>query len=527
MMQETKLNEENASFFKSFSRMWDGVYQEAIGSKGGMVVLWNLDKVAVDLINKQKNWMHCKVRILQEEMDFSLFNVYGPTKTEEKKRVWIEIIDQIRMIDSEKAIVAGDFNALLYNEEKFGGLSMNARVMEDFRNFVTNNNLFDVVPKFGKFTWTNRRANFSRIYESLDRIFVGSFWLRDSTFEVNIEKWWKECIDIKGTPSYCFIKKMKYLKNKIKIWNVVSFKNIFAEKLRVEVELDRINNLVTEKGMMNEEYYAEISLKVELAEILLREEMFWRDKSRELWLDAGDSNSKFFYASLKAKRNKNRINQLKDVLGKMVGKAEELENLAVKYVVEILGSSEGDRDESVEYLLDIIDKQILEEDNASVLASITKDEVKKATFELHSHKALGLDGVTMELYQRCWKFMGEDIWMVVEEFQRKGKFVKEINNTLIALIPKKQSCQSIADYRPISLSEEIDDMVWVNEVEAVVGPYVADYIMDGQMESEWIEWKLVGEWKMEKNVELKDILNRKNKSSIKMKWTSYYGVHLN
>ncbi|GLJ07336.1 hypothetical protein SUGI_0064710 [Cryptomeria japonica] len=63
----------------------------------------------------------------------------------------------------------------------------------------------------------------------------------------------------------------------------------------------------------------------------------------------------------------------------------------------------------------------------------------------------------------------------------------------------------------IPLVEEIDDTVWVNEVDAVVGSYVADYIMEGQRESEWIEWKLVGEWKMEKNVELKDILNRKKK----------------
>ncbi|XP_059077921.1 uncharacterized protein LOC131876516 [Cryptomeria japonica] len=226
-----------------------------------------------------------------EETNFSLFNVYGPTKIEEKKRVWIEISNQFRKIDLEKAIVVVDFNALLYNEEKFGGLSMNARVMEDFRNFVSDNDLFDVVPKSGKFTWTNRRANFSRISERLDRIFVGSFWLRD----------------FKGTPSYCFIKKMKYLKNKIKTWNEVSFKNIFAEKLRVEADLDRINNLVIEKGMSNEEYHAETSLKAELAEILLREEIFWRDKSKELWIDAEDSNSKFFHASLKAKRNKNRI----------------------------------------------------------------------------------------------------------------------------------------------------------------------------------------------------------------------------
>ncbi|GLJ44609.1 hypothetical protein SUGI_0937580 [Cryptomeria japonica] len=363
------------------------------------------------------------------------------------------------MVDSEKVIVVQDFNALCNNKEKFGGLRMNARVMEDFRDFVIDNNLFDVIPNSGNFTWTNRRVNFSRILERLDIIFTGSFWIRgkfdlesiilpitlsnhfpvqlnctiplskvkgnfkflsmwwrDTNFELNIEKWWEECTDIKGTPSYCFVKKMKYLKNKIKMWNVVSFKNIFFEKIREEAELDRINNLVIEKGMTNEEFHSENSLKAELAEILPREEMFWRDKSRELWIEARDPNSKFFHASFKAKMNKNRINQLMDDLGRMVSKAEELEDIALKYFEKILGSTVGARDETVGYLLDIIDKQILEEDNASLLSLITKDEVKKATFDLHPHKAPGPDRVTMELYQKCWIFMGEDIWLVVEEF---------------------------------------------------------------------------------------------------------------
>ncbi|XP_059068633.1 uncharacterized protein LOC131859110 [Cryptomeria japonica] len=349
LLQETKLNAKKISFFKSFSRLWDGDSQKANGSMGGLAVLWNPDKVSVCTISKQENWMHCNIRFLQEDLEFSLFNVYGPTKTEEKKRVWKEISEQIKLVDSEKVIVAGDFNAILNNEEKYGGLRMNARVMEDFRDFVIDNNLFDVIPKSGNFTWTNKRANFSRILERLDRIFTGTYWIkgqfelelsilpitlsdhfsvqmncitlvakvkgnfkflsmwwRDINFEKTIEKWWVECADYRGTPSFCFVQKMKYLRNKIKIWNVESFKNIFLEKIRVEAELDRLNNLVIEKGMSIEEFKTENSLKAELAKILQQEEIFWRDKSRELWIKARDSNSKFFHASLKAKRKKTK-----------------------------------------------------------------------------------------------------------------------------------------------------------------------------------------------------------------------------
>ncbi|XP_059067474.1 uncharacterized protein LOC131858294 [Cryptomeria japonica] len=36
----------------------------------------------------------------------------------------------------------------------------------------------------------------------------------------------------------------------------------------------------------------------------------------------------------------------------------------------------------------------------------------------------------------------------------------------------------------------MDDPVWINKVEALVGPFVA-YILEGQKEAEWIEWKIV------------------------------------
>lgn len=83
------------------------------------------------------------------------------------------------------------------------------------------------------------------------------------------------------------------------------------------------------------------------------------------------------------------------------------------------------------------------------------EEVKRATFELHPHKAPGPDGMKAKFYQKCWDFLGHDVWLVVEEFRKKGKFVREINNIVIALIPKKEDFTSMHDLRPISLCNTI------------------------------------------------------------------------
>lgn len=86
--------------------------------------------------------------------------------------------------------------------------------------------------------------------------------------------------------------------------------NIFSEKARVEGELQALNEKVIRDGMRNEEFLREKDLKSELSELLKREEIFWRDKSREVWLSDGDLNSKSFHASVLARRVANKIESI-------------------------------------------------------------------------------------------------------------------------------------------------------------------------------------------------------------------------
>ncbi|XP_059067417.1 uncharacterized protein LOC131858252 [Cryptomeria japonica] len=262
---------------------------------------------------------------MKENLEFPLINVYGPTKTIAKPHVWNVLSNKIYDLRSDRIVVVRDFNALPNLDEKKGGLRMSNKVMEDFRNFVAQNHLIDVVPKNGLFTWTNRRANFQHISERLDRHLIGELWMessfqveasilpislsdhfpvelklseapsqgsnnfkflsmwrRDGEFISHLEQWWKESNIFRGTPSYSFVKRLKFLKEKIKVWNKDTFQNIFAERDRVEEELSLLNSITFTSEMSNDAYHKEINLKKELAEILFREEIYWHDKSREL-----------------------------------------------------------------------------------------------------------------------------------------------------------------------------------------------------------------------------------------------------
>ena len=73
-------------------------------------------------------------------------------------------------------ILAGDFNATLALEEKAGWSKKNSKTMDDFREFVNDNKLIDVVTSNGFFTWLNQRENFTRFSERLDKFLINSGW---------------------------------------------------------------------------------------------------------------------------------------------------------------------------------------------------------------------------------------------------------------------------------------------------------------------------------------------------------------
>ncbi|XP_059070555.1 uncharacterized protein LOC131860194 [Cryptomeria japonica] len=395
----------------------DGFSLEANGFAGGLATLWDPDKVFIKLIRKSENWIYCWVKFLKEDLEFPLFNVYGPTKTEDKLKVWTEIIEQIKTTVWEKVMVAGDFNALLDIDEKKGGLRMSKQAMQDFRDFVSNNHLFDVVSKNGCFTWTNRRAKFASISERLDRLFVGAFWIKSS---FNLES---SILPI--SLSNHFLVQTCFNASQAKVKG--NFKRFLSRK----------------------------TVKNDLSEILLQEEIYWHEKSRELWISAGDANTKFFHESVKAKRGKNRIDSIKNSEGLQFSKIEEIEEIAVEYFKQIPRLVDGQTHGSFSNLLEVIDREVTPEDNKYLMRPFTIKEIKDATFALHPHKALGPNEVTMEFFQKCWCLMGEDIWKVVEEFCKKGKFVKQINNTMIALIPKKKTCETMVDYRLTTLCNSL------------------------------------------------------------------------
>lgn len=92
-----------------------------------------------------------------------------------------------------------------------------------------------------------------------------------------------------------------------------------------------------------------------------------------------------------------------------------------------------------------------EPQNVELLKEITKEEVRKAVFDISPHKCPGPDGMTGQFYQQFWETVGDNVTETVQNFFRHEYIEEGLNNTNICLIPKKINSKKLMEFRPISL----------------------------------------------------------------------------
>ena len=57
-------------------------------------------------------------------------------------------------------------------------------------------------------------------------------------------------------------------------------------------------------------------------------------------------------------------------------------------------------------------------------------------FSIGKNKASRPDGFTTEFFKESWQTIGQDLTAVVMDFFEQGRLLKEVGNTIIALVPK-------------------------------------------------------------------------------------------
>lgn len=91
-----------------------------------------------------------------------------------------------------------------------------------------------------------------------------------------------------------------------------------------------------------------------------------------------------------------------------------------------------------------------ESQGADLTRAVTIAEIKEAIDGIGNDKSPGPDGYSSMFYKKAWGTVGASVVAAVMEFFHTGKLLKEINHTVLALIPKSSFACEVGDFRPIA-----------------------------------------------------------------------------
>ena len=102
---------------------------------------------------------------------------------------------------------------------------------------------------------------------------------------------------------------------------------------------------------------------------------------------------------------------------------------------------------------------LTEEERDWIGRDVIEEEVKDGLWSLRPFKAPGPDGLHAGFRQQFWGDAGNSVCKEVLDIFEYGKVPEYLNETLITLIPKFQSPESLNNYRPIGLCNSIYKVV--------------------------------------------------------------------
>ncbi|RVW92839.1 LINE-1 retrotransposable element ORF2 protein [Vitis vinifera] len=325
MIQETKKAKCDRRFVGSVwtTRNKEWAVLPACGASGGILVIWDSKKLHSEEVVLGSFSVSVKFAVDGSEQ-FWLSAVYGPNSTTLRKDFWVELSD-IFGLSSPCWCVGGDFNVIRRCSEKLGGARLTPS-MKDLDDFIRENELIDPPLRSASFTWSNMQEH--PVCKRLDRFLYSNeweqlfpqslqevlprwtsdhwpivletnpfkwgptsfrfenMWLHHPSFKESFGSWWRE-FQGDGWEDHKFMRKLQFLKAKLKEWNKNSFGDLIERRKSILLDIANFDSMEQEGGLSPELLIQRAIRKGELEELILREEIHWRQKVRVLENERG------------------------------------------------------------------------------------------------------------------------------------------------------------------------------------------------------------------------------------------------
>ncbi|KAJ9566332.1 LOW QUALITY PROTEIN: hypothetical protein OSB04_002298 [Centaurea solstitialis] len=486
---ETRINGDTLGTIsrRVFGR-WNWMSNQNFSPHGTRIlVAWDTNVMDVMLLESHAQFLNCEIRIRGMSNPLFYSFVYGANYGVERRQLRSGLRKFRAIIGNQPWVVSGDFNAMLFPHDALGGVSRRNADMIEFFECVEDVELFDVRYLGIQHTWCQRPKEESGLRHKLDRVLANvqftstfenttvqflprglsdhspsllcfkggvvrkktgfkfdNFIVENPNFLPTVKDIWAMQVD--GTFMFQVTSKLKALKAPLKRIRS-SLGNLPKRVTLLKSELDTVQ-LACDLDPFNIELKEDLeALRGAYQQALWDENSAAKQRAKVHWLKDGDSNTRFFHNVVKEKRNAQQINAVIDTSGTYVYD----ESVPVAFL-EHLKSFIGTKDDSLDpYMpMDGFLNKVAAVDALHMIRPILDSEIRKAMFSIGNDKAPGSDGFTSKFFKASWDIVGNDVSVAIHNFFYRGHLAKELNHTLICLLPKSPNASTVADYRPIA-----------------------------------------------------------------------------
>ncbi|XP_071694676.1 uncharacterized protein [Rutidosis leptorrhynchoides] len=384
-------------------------------------------------------------------------------------------------------VLMGVFNASLAIIESSSSTSIPTIVMREFKECVDRLEVLDVNQTGLQFTWNQQPNATSGLLWKIDRIMANEVFIEkysnaygifqpyriydhspailklqsggvqcpkpfsfsnhvalNDDFKPTVNKVWNmECV---GHKMYQVVSKLRSLKKPLRklMWSKGNLhdrvNNIKKELDMVQIQLDQNPNSV--------ELRVKESATLKLSnEALIEEETYLRQRAKIKWLRVGDCNSSYFHKVFKGKVHRSHIHSVADQFGH-VFEGAVVPQVFVDHFTNFLGTSAPTL--GINEPNSLFNARIPSDVAIHMVRPVLDEEVRSPVFGIGDFKSPGPDGFSALFFKKTWDIIRAGIMEAIKEFFINGQFLKEINHTVIALLPKTNVPSQVNDFRPIS-----------------------------------------------------------------------------
>ncbi|CAA7019014.1 unnamed protein product [Microthlaspi erraticum] len=441
---------------------------------GGLALYWK-QEIPILILSSCKTYIDTSLNY-KGNLFFATF-IYGEPDFSLRHLVWEELTN-LGISRDKPWFLTGDFNEIIDNNEKSGGKQRTEASFGNFRDFLSQSDLFDLQHSGNFLSWRGTRHT-HLVHCRLDRAMVNSMWLhiyptsrcrylnfegsdhRPILSELQPEKKKKKSI-------FRYDRAMRHNPTISKLvkdtWNKFEDDTVERRIANCRKAISRWNRenhinspkiIEEEKAKLDDALSAPIADSAKIQEstekldaVYKKEEEYWKQRSRSLWLALGDKNSGYFHAVTRGRKAVNKFSVLEEREGQPVYEEEDFVRVISAYFQNIFITRSPQCSETVSQA---IKPCITKETNERLIAIPSNEEIRAALFAIHPDKAPGPDGFSASCFQTNWSVVCNRVTTEIRDFFITGHLPNSINETYVRLIPKVQCPKQVAEYRPIAL----------------------------------------------------------------------------